>query len=167
MPRRIKSKFNISISSSLKKVRKKVEISSYKASIDTAEFIKDNIKKNDLMDISKTGNMRTYLGYNIYGGTEYYRVIGFSFNDKYVPYWKVIEYGFKGIQRIREHLRRITMAWGKRIEPKVVSVRAHNRKVNRPEKAILRKNLKKNLKDYRKFYIQKIKDYSGYRSKGR
>jgi len=55
-----------------------------------------------------------------------------------VEYAGVIEFGFKGQESVRAHLRQITQAWGRQIAPRAVSVRQHQRSVNRPAKPYLR-----------------------------
>ena len=55
-----------------------------------------------------------------------------------VEYAGMIEFGFKGAESVRAHLRQITQAWGRQIAPMSVSVRQHSRNVNRPAKPYLR-----------------------------
>lgn len=59
-----------------------------------------------------------------------------------VKYAKVHEYGFKGTVQVREHLRMIKQAWGRPIEEREVSVRAHARKVDLPARSFLRSALR-------------------------
>ena len=59
-----------------------------------------------------------------------------------VKYGRVHEYGFKGTVSVRESLRQIKEAFGKSITPKTVTVRAHSRKVNLPERSFLRSALR-------------------------
>lgn len=58
-----------------------------------------------------------------------------------VVYAAIHEYGFHGTENVREHLRRMSVAFGKPIEPIEVTVRAHARKVNLPERSFLRSTL--------------------------
>lgn len=56
-----------------------------------------------------------------------------------VEYAAFHEYGFNGTQNVKEHLRNIKIAFGKPLKkPKLVTVRAHGRKVDYPEKSFLR-----------------------------
>lgn len=55
-----------------------------------------------------------------------------------VKYARPHEYGYKGPETVKAHLRRITQAWGRKIEPREVAVGAHTRNVNVTEKAYLR-----------------------------
>lgn len=48
------------------------------------------------------------------------------------------EFGFRGTENIRSHLRTIKKAWGKSISPKQISVRSHTRTVNYPERSFMR-----------------------------
>lgn len=58
-----------------------------------------------------------------------------------VVYAAIHEYGFTGTEQVREHIRRQSVAFGKPITPVEVSVRAHARKVNLPERSFLRSTL--------------------------
>ncbi|MDO5686756.1 MAG: HK97 gp10 family phage protein [Neisseria sp.] len=54
-------------------------------------------------------------------------------------YARVHEYGYNGTANVKEHLRRVTQAWGKSLkQPKFATVRAHARAVNFPERSFLR-----------------------------
>ena len=59
-----------------------------------------------------------------------------------VSYARVHEYGFSGTVSVRESLRLIKKAFGKSITPKTVTVKAHSRKVNLPERSFLRSALR-------------------------
>lgn len=58
-----------------------------------------------------------------------------------VEYARAHELGFNGQVSVKAHLRQIKMAWGKRITPRTVEIRAHSRQVNLPEKSFLRSAL--------------------------
>lgn len=53
----------------------------------------------------------------------------------YAAFW---EYGFEGTEQVRAHLRRMTTAFGRPIEPVDAQVRAHTRQVNQPARPFLR-----------------------------
>ncbi len=60
-----------------------------------------------------------------------------------VPYAAIHEYGFQGVQTVKESLRTITKAFGKDLKsPVTFSVRAHSRNVNMPERSFLRSALR-------------------------
>lgn len=54
---------------------------------------------------------------------------------KYAPFH---EYGFKGTETVREHLREIKQAFGLLIAPRQVVVKEHSRKVDYPAHSFLR-----------------------------
>lgn len=59
-----------------------------------------------------------------------------------VEYAAAHEYGFQGVVTVKEHLRQVTMAWGKPLTPPVTAtVRSHPMKMNLPEKSFLRSAL--------------------------
>ena len=62
-----------------------------------------------------------------------------------VPYAPPHEYGFRGTQWVPSHPRRITQAFGKPIEPREVTVRAHTRKMALAERAYLHPALQDRL----------------------
>lgn len=59
-----------------------------------------------------------------------------------VVYAAIHEYGFSGTEQVREHLRRISVAFGKPIAPVEATVRAHSRRMQMPERSFLRSSLK-------------------------
>ncbi len=60
----------------------------------------------------------------------------------YARFW---EYGFSGIEQVREHLRHMTVAFGHALDtPKDVLVRAHSRHVDQPARSYLRSTLEEN-----------------------
>ena len=59
-------------------------------------------------------------------------------------YAAVHEYGFSGTVTVKEHLRMMTMAWGRSVTPREITVRSHPMKMNMPEKSFLRSSLKDN-----------------------
>lgn len=48
-------------------------------------------------------------------------------NVAYGRYW---EKGFQGVQQVREHLRKVTQAWGRPITPTTATVHTHSRNVD-------------------------------------
>ncbi|MGB8422184.1 hypothetical protein [Paraburkholderia sp.] len=59
-----------------------------------------------------------------------------------VKYAAAHEYGFTGTVNVKEHLRTITQAFGKELkEPVTSTVRAHDMKMNLPERSFLRSAL--------------------------
>jgi len=58
-----------------------------------------------------------------------------------LEYARAHEYGFKGAETVKQHLRTITQAWGRQISPRQVMVRQHVRSANIPEKSFLRSAL--------------------------
>lgn len=63
-------------------------------------------------------------------------------DNKPVVYAAIHEYGFHGVVTVKEHLRMQTMAWGKSITPKQVTVKAHQMTMNMPERSYMRSSLK-------------------------
>jgi phage gpG-like protein len=61
-----------------------------------------------------------------------------------VPYGRAHEYGFHGVVTVKAHLRTITKAFGRALKEgsKQISVGAHPRQVNLPERSFLRSALK-------------------------
>jgi phage gpG-like protein len=58
-----------------------------------------------------------------------------------VKYAPPHEFGFHGTVSVREHVREIKQAWGRSITPKSITVRAHEMKLNLPERSFLRSAL--------------------------
>lgn len=58
-----------------------------------------------------------------------------------VVYAAYQEYGFSGAEQVRAHLRRMTMAFGRPIEPVEAQVQAHTRQVRYPAHSFLRSAL--------------------------
>ena len=59
-----------------------------------------------------------------------------------VEYAAIHEYGFKGTVQVKSFQREMTMAFGRPIAPKQVTVSAHSRNINMPERSFLRSALK-------------------------
>jgi phage gpG-like protein len=58
-----------------------------------------------------------------------------------VVYAAYHEYGFSGVEQVRQHLRRVIQAFGKPIAPVEATVRAHARHVHYPARSFLRSTL--------------------------
>ena len=59
-----------------------------------------------------------------------------------VVYAAYHEYGYHGTEQIREHLRHMTMAYGRQVKtPRDILVRAHTRTVDYPARSFLRSTL--------------------------
>jgi hypothetical protein len=59
-------------------------------------------------------------------------------NVRYAAYQ---EYGFHGVEQVRAHIRRVSVAFGRSIPTVIASVRAHSRHVNYPAHSFLRSTL--------------------------
>jgi phage gpG-like protein len=59
-----------------------------------------------------------------------------------VKYAPPHEYGFHGTVTIREHMRTVKQAFGRPIDPVQATVRAHEAKMNLPERSFLRSALR-------------------------
>ena len=59
-----------------------------------------------------------------------------------VEYAAIHEYGFSGSVQVKSFQREMTRAFGKPISPTQVTVRAHTRNVNMPERSFLRSTLR-------------------------
>jgi len=64
-----------------------------------------------------------------------------SKGHKVIDYARAHEYGFHGTVSVREHMREIKQAFGRSITPRQVTVRAHDMRMNVPEKSFLRSAL--------------------------
>ena len=85
----------------------------------------------------KTGRLRNSIKDVVMDEGE--KVVGIvSTLVKYAP---VHEYGFKGTVTVRESLRTIKQAFGRPIAARQISVKAHTRKMNMPERSFLRSAL--------------------------
>ena len=59
-----------------------------------------------------------------------------------VEYAAIHEYGFKGTVQVKSFQREMTKAFGRPIAPKQVTVSAHSRNINMPERSFLRSALR-------------------------
>ncbi len=96
-----------------------------------AEKLSGQVLKN------KTGRLRRSVNFR---ETESETEIGGSVGTN-VEYAAAHEYGFQGTVNVRAHLRSITQAFGRPIEPKQITVSAHPMTMNIAEKSFLRSSL--------------------------
>lgn len=83
------------------------------------------------------------------------KIIGrFGTNVEYGP---VHEYGFHGPVPVRAHIRTITQAFGRKIKPTPVSVRAHTRQANIPARPFVGPPFEKAARNLRGEIIRAIK----------
>jgi phage gpG-like protein len=87
---------------------------------------------------NRTGTLRRSINYKI--ETTQHSVYGTVGTNK--EYGAIHEYGYHGPVNVREHLRMIKQAFGRSINPREITVQAHTRQVNLPEKSFLRSALK-------------------------
>lgn len=86
----------------------------------------------------RTGTLRRSIDQAVIdGGTNISGIV--STNVKYGRFW---EYGFKGVETIRAHIRRIKQAFGRPIAERDVMVKPHSRTMNLPERSFLRSALR-------------------------
>lgn len=85
---------------------------------------KINIRRQGLID---TGRLINSMRYEFFkeGNVE-----GIQLGSFNVPYAAVHEFGYKGVQRVPSFTRTQTQAFGRPIDPKVVTVRDYNRNVS-------------------------------------
>jgi phage gpG-like protein len=61
------------------------------------------------------------------------------------PYAAFQEYGFVGVEQVREHMRKLTQAFGRPVAtPRDIMIKAHQRQVNYPAHSYLRSSLAEN-----------------------
>lgn len=73
-----------------------------------------------------------------------------------VEYAAVHEFGFSGTVNVREHTRNITQAFGRPIEPTVITVRAHDREMSVREKRFFRDPIADEVDKFTKRLLKKI-----------
>lgn len=71
-----------------------------------------------------------------------------------LPYAEKHNNGFRGIEQVKSHNRKIKKAFGKRIKPKQVVVRSHARKVNMPQRKFIGNSVVLNNKIEREFILE-------------
>ena len=86
---------------------------------------------------SRTGALKSSIDLRVDQGA---RIVSASvFTD--LRYGAAQEYGFAGTVSVRASLRRIREAFGRPIAEKTINVRAHNRRMDLPERSFLRSGL--------------------------
>jgi phage gpG-like protein len=86
---------------------------------------------------ARTGTLRDSLSASVdLSGADIRATVGSS-----APYAAFQEYGFTGVESVRAHLRRQTVAFGRAIAPVQVAVRPYDRRVDYPAHSFLRSAL--------------------------
>jgi phage gpG-like protein len=86
---------------------------------------------------ARTGTLRDSLSASVdVSGADIRAIVGSS-----APYAAFQEYGFTGVESVRAHLRRQTVAFGRAIAPVQVAVRPYDRRVDYPAHSFLRSAL--------------------------
>jgi len=102
---------------------------------------------------NRTGTLRRKINYTV---RETPTVITGTVGVK-LAYAAAHEYGLDKIETVREHLRRITQAFGRPIEPMQVSVGSHQRHMHIPERSFLRSTLREQAPTIRQALIAAVK----------
>ena len=89
-----------------------------------SSIAKLNVKRQNLID---TGRLLNSIRYEFFRDGEVNGVRIGSFN---VPYAAIHEFGYRGLQTVPGHVRTITQAFGRPIDPRKVSIAAFTRTVN-------------------------------------
>lgn len=86
---------------------------------------------------TRTGTLRRSINYRVDKTSS--QIIGrVGIGADAAKYGIMHEFGLRGTENIRSHLRTIKKVWGKSISPKQISVRSHTRTVNYPERSFMR-----------------------------
>lgn len=89
----------------------------------------------------RTGNLRRSISFTVQEtGDDIVGQVGI-FGGPTLPYGRAHEFGFEGTVSVKEHLRTITQAWGRPIEPVRATVREHTMRMHLPERSFLRSSL--------------------------
>lgn len=108
--------------------------------IDAGPKLTNNIKNDKLSGQvlnKRTGNLKRSISNKFVPTSTGYSTIVYT--D--VKYAAKHEYGFRGTEFVKEHLREVSQAFGKSIQARSVRVRAFTRKVNFPERSFMRSAL--------------------------
>jgi phage gpG-like protein len=89
---------------------------------------------------NRTGTLRRKINYTV---SESPTAVTASVGVK-LSYAAAHEFGFDGVVSVREHLRTVTQAFGRPIQPVQAVVRAHEMHMHLPERSFLRSSLKEN-----------------------
>lgn len=87
----------------------------------------------------QTGNLRRSINSTIEDTGE--TITGYVSSSGDVKYAAIHEFGFDGIENVKQHIRKITKAFGVDINPKEVIVKAFSRHMKMPERSFLRSSL--------------------------
>ena len=154
----VKTKLNLQSLNNIKKIilnKNELQLINKKLAKNISKNIQDDELNNRLVNI-KTGNLRANIKTKSYSNDKDF-FIDFFYNDKQVPYWKKLEFGYHGTQKISEHMRRITMAWGRPITPRIIKIRQHDRRVDFKERRFIRSNLEQKRNLYEQYLINEYK----------
>jgi phage gpG-like protein len=109
-----------------------------KVATDVSATVKDRKLSGQVLRV-QTGRLRRSVNYRTTEtetGVE--ALVGTN-----VSYGRTHEFGFSGEVGVKAHLRRVRQAFGRKLKKvKQVSVRAHSRTVNLPERSFLRSSLR-------------------------
>ncbi len=111
----------------------------------TAEAIRlQGIIKDDKLSggvlKNRTGRLRASINYRVASSAQSVTgIVGADMNK--AGYAAFHEYGFTGTEQVREHLRTMSVCFGKMVTPREVLVRAHQRRVDYPGRSFLRSTL--------------------------
>ena len=104
--------------------------------------LQDHVK-NDKLDGQVlnhiTGHLQSSIQQDVTQDAD--SVVGRVYSNSSVNYAGIHEYGFHGAEQVQAHIRHITQAFGRSIEPRDVMVKAHTRMMNMPERSFLRSSL--------------------------
>ena len=86
---------------------------------------------------TRTGTLRRSINYRVDKTPS--EIIGrVGIGADAAKYGIMHEFGLRGTENVRSHLRTIKKVWGRSISPKQISVRSHTRTVNYPERSFMR-----------------------------
>lgn len=77
-----------------------------------------------------------------------------------VEYARAHEFGFSGAVKVSQHLRLVKQAWGRKIKPRNVTVRAHVRHMELPERSFMRTAMAENRAEVEGLMAQAIREGS-------
>jgi phage gpG-like protein len=109
-----------------------------KVATDVSATVKDRKLSGQVLKV-QTGRLRRSVNYRTTETeTGIEALVGTN-----VSYGRAHEFGFSGEVGVKAHLRRVKQAFGRKLKKaKQVSVRAHSRTVNLPERSFLRSSLR-------------------------
>ncbi len=118
-------------------VRKEVKDSLVRLSLKLVAKIKAEKLSGRPLKV-RTGTLRRSISYRLSDtGTSMTSYIGTN-----VDYAAAHEFGFNGTVTVREHVRQVKQAFGRQLKsPTTATIRAHQRKMNLPERSFIRSAL--------------------------